>query len=287
MYEAVNIEPLTIPDKLDWLEKRYWRFGQDETFDDFLRDLYGVDAEGQMTAHPRRDPLTNETKGLMILGGTGNGKSALINRALRANPVLIEFTEERPGNTLFITVPPEATIKKVAEIILARTGYKQIDRKLRASDAWEIARHRFGLVGITTLVIDECHHIVRSGAGRDVLGAIQSLKHIMQSAQGVALVIAGVPSLRDAIMSEPSGETYRRFTEYHLGKIRPGTRSAELFGGNFLKSAEKLGVQVHLEDAVAERILFAQAGEVGRSVALAKDILRDAVIRKHEVLTLG
>lgn len=286
MNDAANIHPSTIPDKLEWLEKRYWRFGQDEAFDEFLKDLYNVDEEGQMTAYPRRDPLTNETKGLMILGGTGNGKSALLNRALRANPVLLEFTEERPGNTLFITVPPEATIKKLAEIILARTGYKKIDSKLRAADAWEIARHRFRLVGVTTLMIDECHHIVRSGAGRDVLAAIQSLKHIMQSAQGVALIIAGVPSLRDVIMSEPSGETYRRFTEYHVGKIRPGSRSAELFGKNFLKSAEKLRLRVHLEDAFAERILFAQAGEVGRSVALAKDILRDAVIRKQDTLSL-
>jgi hypothetical protein len=183
-------------------------------------------------------------------------------------------------------VPPEATIKKVAEIILAKTGYTKVDGKLRAADAWEIARHRFGLVGIKTLMIDECHHIVRPGPGRDVLAAIQSLKHIMQSEQGVALVIAGVPTLRDAIVSEPSGETYRRFLEYHLGKIPPGSKAEELFGRNFLKSAEKLGIRVQMEDAVIERILFAHGGEVGRSVTLAKELLRDAVIRKEETLSL-
>jgi len=286
MTQEAELQNMTIPQKLNWLQDRYWRFGQDEAFEDHLRDLYDVDDNGLMTANPRRDPLTDETAGLMVLGGTGNGKSAMLKRALRANPVLTEFSVENPGNTLFITVPPEATIKKVAEIILEKTGYTKIDRKLRAADAWEIARHRFGLVGIKTLMIDECHHILRAGPGRDVLAAIQSLKHIMQSKPGVALVIAGVPSLQQAIMSEPSGETYRRFGEYHLSRIREGTRSAELFAVNFAKSANQLGIYVTEKDAFVERVLFAQGGEVGRCVALAKDILRDAVIRKLDVLSL-
>ncbi|MCU9847816.1 TniB family NTP-binding protein [Defluviimonas sp. WL0024] len=286
MNETTSIRPFTITEKLDWLENRYWKFGQDDTLADHLHDLYEVDDEGQMTAQPRRDPLTGETKGLMVLGGSGNGKTALLMRTLRADPVLTEFKVDKPGNTLFITVPPEATIKKLAEIILQQTGYAKVDTKLRAADAWEIARHRFGMVGINTVVIDECHHILRSGPGRDVLAAIQSLKHIMQSERGVALVIAGVPSLRDAILSEPSGETYRRFREFHLSRISPGSTAARRFGQNFLKSAEVLGVQVCEEDAVAERILFAEHGQVGRSVALGKEILRDAVTRKREVLSL-
>lgn len=286
MIETIKCNLSTIPQKLEWLENRYWRFGQDERLSDFMVDIYDVDEDGLITATPRRNPLTNETQGLMILGGTGSGKSALLNRTLRANPALTEFKEDRPGNTLFITVPPEATIKKVAEIILVKTGYKKIDNKMRASDAWEIARHRFGLVGVTTLMIDECHHILRPGPGRDVPGAIQSLKHIMQSDQGVTLVIAGVPELRDAIISETSGETHRRFLEYFLDKIPPGSEAERLFGRNFLKSAEKLGLRAEAKDAIIERILFAQGGEVGRSVTLAKEILRDAVIRKQERLSL-
>ena len=286
MTDTPITSPFTIPEKLNWLEDRYWRFGQDETLSDHLCDLFDVDDDGQMTAQPRRDPLTGETKGLMVLGGSGNGKTALLKRTLRANPILTEFKDDKRGNTLFITVPPEATIKKLAEIILARTGYETISSKLRASDAWEIARHRFGLVGITTIVIDECHHVLRSGSGRDVLAAIQALKHIMQSEHGVALIIAGVPTLRDAILTEPSGETYRRFQEFILPKIRPGSNSARLFAKNFIKSAEKIGVKVYAEDAFAERILFAKHGQIGRSVALGKEILREAVIRKRDALAL-
>ncbi|TDE34829.1 TniB family NTP-binding protein [Antarcticimicrobium sediminis] len=286
MNETTTISPATITEKLAWLELRYWKFGQDDTLADHLYDLYEFDNEGFMTPQPRRDPLTGETKGLMVLGGSGNGKTALLKRTLRADPVLREFKIDEGGNTLFITVPPEATIKKLAEIILQMTGYAKVDSKLRAADAWEIARHRFGLVGITTVVIDECHHILRPGPGRDVLAAIQSLKHIMQSEHGVALVIAGVPTLRDAILSEPSGETYRRFSELRLSRIRPGSIAARRFGQNFMKSAQMLGVQVRAEDALADRILFAEHGQVGKSVALAKEILRNAVTRQREALSL-
>jgi hypothetical protein len=287
MKNTTTTAPITITEKLKWLENRYWKFGDEENLADNLFDLYEVDDDGRMTSQPRRDPLTGETRGLMVLGASGNGKTALLKRALRVDSILTKFRINHDGTTLFITVPPDATIKKLAEIILAKTGYTKIDAKLRSADAWEIARHRFGLVGIKTVVIDECHHIMRPGSGRDVLGAIQSLKHIMQSDPGVALIIAGVPSLKDAILSEPSGETYRRFQELHLTRIRLGSKAAGLFGKNLMKSAKTLGVELAVEDALPERIIFAEHGQVGKSVALGKEILRDAVSRKRDTISLA
>ncbi|WP_167360257.1 TniB family NTP-binding protein [Sulfitobacter dubius] len=281
-----NISPASISEKLAWLEDRYWKFGEEENFDDHLLDLFNVDDEGRRTAEPRFDPLTGETKGMMVLGASGNGKTALMRRALRADEILKEFEVDQGGNTLYITVPPEASIKKLAEIILAKTGYRTGYSKIRAADAWEIARHRFGKVGIKALVIDECHHILRPGAGRDVPAAIQALKHIMQSEDHVALIIAGVPSLKDAILSEASGETARRFTEFSMSKIRPGSKGAATFGRNFVKSANFLGLQVAEEDAIPDRILFAEHGQVGKCVGLGKEILRAAIIRQRDAVTL-
>ena len=286
MNDMTSITPVTITEKLNWLEHRYWKFGEEENFDDHLLDLFKVDDDGQRTAEPRFDPLNRETKGLMVLGPSGNGKTALMMRALRVDPVLTQFKIDQGGNTLYITVPPDATIKKLAEIILEKTGYNKVDSKLRSADAWEMARHRFGLVGIKAVVIDECHYIFRAGPGRDIPAAIQALKHIMQSQHRVALIIAGVPSLKSAILTEASGETMRRLTEFSLTRIRPGSRGAATFGRNFVKSAVTLGLHVAQEDALPERILFAEHGQVGRSVGLGKEILRAAISRKREVITL-
>ena len=74
-------------------------------------------------------PLTGEIKGLMVLGGSGQGKTAQLKRLLRTNTVLTKFkyVDDLPsGNTLYVTVPPEASLKKLAEIILDLTGYDEI-----------------------------------------------------------------------------------------------------------------------------------------------------------------
>lgn len=278
--------PETISEKLSWLKDRYWKFGQDELLAEHLEDLFEIDDDGNMTAQPYVDPLTGETRGLMLLGGSEWGKTSLLKRMLRASDVFTEHCDDQPGNTLLVTVPPTATLKKLGEIILARTGYQKIDPKMRGADAWELVLHRLGLCGIKLLIIDECHHMVQSGAGKDVPSAIQSLKHILQSDAGVALLIAGVPTLRDALLSEPSRETFRRFRECSLSRIRFGSRAAKDFHSNFLQSARMLGLAVPPEDMFAERILFAAGGHIGVSISIAKDILRDAVKRKREVLQL-
>ncbi|MFP3821919.1 TniB family NTP-binding protein, partial [Bacillus sp. SIMBA_008] len=72
------------------------------------------------------------------MGRSGDGKTALLKRMLRMNLVLTEMTDTQEGNTLYITVPPDATIKKLAELILARTGYRRVVSRLRSSDAWEM-----------------------------------------------------------------------------------------------------------------------------------------------------
>ncbi|WOI28648.1 TniB family NTP-binding protein [Sulfitobacter dubius] len=286
MTDAISITPVTIPEKLKWLESRYWRFGQDEKMSDYIEDLFNVDEQGQMTGEPRHDPLNDEAYGLMVLGESGSGKTAMLQRMLRKSSVLTKFQNDLTGNTLVVTVPPDATIKKLGEIILAKTGYNKIDPRSRATDLWEMAGHRFSIVGIKIVIIDECHHMLQPGPGKDRRTAIQSLKHLMQSENRAALVIAGVPALRDAILSEPSGETFRRCRVYELPKIRTGSNAARLFANNFMMSAEKLGVKVHAKDAFVERILLAEHGQVGRSIALGKEILRDAVIRNRRELVL-
>lgn len=278
--------PETISEKLRWLQDRYWKFGQDEILADHLEDLFEIDDDGNITAQPCIDPLTGETRGLMLLGGSEWGKTSLLKRTLRASSVLIEHTDDQPGNTLLVTVPPTATLKKLAEIILARTGYNKIDPKMRGADAWELVLHRLGLCGIKLVIIDECHHMVQSGPGKDVPTAIQSLKHIMQSEAGVALLIAGVPALREALLSEPSRETFRRFRECSLSRISPSSKAARDYHLNFLQSAKMVGVAVAPEDMLPDRILFAAGGHIGSSIAIAKEILRDAVKRKQEVLQL-
>lgn len=286
MLKTPTTKPETIPEKTNWLNNRYWKFGQDAELADHLEDLFEPDEYGQMTAQPSVDPLTGETGGVMLIAGSEWGKTALIKRTLRASSILTEHTEHQAGNTLMVTVPPTATLKKLAEIMLEKTGYPKVDTRMRGADAWEIAIHRFGLLGIKLVIIDECHHMLQSGPGKDIPSAIQSLKHIMQSKSGVALMIAGVPAMRDAIKAEPTQETYRRFTECTMSPIRPGTQAEKDFGNNFSKCAAMVGVSVPDEYMLVERVLFAADGHIGTAVSIAKAILRDALKKQQDRVTL-
>jgi hypothetical protein len=284
---AATLATATIPEKLTWLGERYWKFGRDDALADYLCDLYDVDEEGGMTAEPRRDPLTGETRGLMVLAKSGSGKTAMFMRAMRNSKVLNDTDKGSSRNTLFITVKPEATIKGLAKEIAKETGYPEFDSRINALEAWDIARRRLKMTGIKTLVIDECHHLLRKGSGRDIPGSIQALKNMMQEDHAVALIIIGVPELRDAIQQEPSGETLRRFDAFYPPDIQDGSAEAHFFSRCLNLSADKLGIGINPEEEMAERILFAEHGEAGRSAKLAKEVLRQAVIKKRTALSLA
>lgn len=49
----------------------------------------------------------------------------------------------------------------------------------------------------------------------------------------------------------------------------------------------RIAQKVAEEDVIAERILFAEQGQIGKSVALGKDILRAALMRKQDAITLA
>ncbi|PVA06209.1 hypothetical protein [Thalassorhabdomicrobium marinisediminis] len=89
-----------------------------------------------------------------------------------------------------------------------------------------------------------------------------------------------------ALLSEPTGETIRRFNQFALSRICPGSKGAHLFRRNFSKSAKILELKVEDEENFADRILFAKHGQVGKSVELAKEILRGAISRRREEITL-
>ena len=71
-----------------------------------------------------------------------------------------------------------------------------------------------------------------------------------------------------------------------MGDIRPGSRDSADFIKNFAHSAKTLSLDVPVESDMAERILFATNGQIGRSVQFGKLILADAVTRKRTELTL-
>lgn len=274
----------TKPEKLAWLMDRYFRLDRDDALISRLHMLFASDNNGELTAEPRVDPLTRETRGLMLVGNSGTGKSALTMRTLRALPMFELAGRERKGNTLYVTVPPEATIKSLAGRIAKSLGYLDINPRARAYEAWDVARHCMHERGIRLLVIDETHHLLRKGSGRDVEGAVQTLKSLLQGDWPVAVIIAGVYKLRDSIMTDP--ETDRRFPKFELTSITEGSLEARTFARSMQLCADKIGLSLPENAHLPERILFAEGGVAGRCIKLAKGVLGMALNEGRAEVTL-
>ncbi len=286
MTPANSLSPSSsLSEKIDWLAERHWRFGREDRFEELLTDIFNVDDSGAITSDPKRDPLINETSGIMLLAGSGNGKSTLLGRTLERATVLDERTKKSPtGNTLKITVPPSATVKSIAEKIAELTGYEEIDPKAKVDEAWSIARHRMRKFGIKLLVIDEAHHLLRTGPGRDIPGAVQALKHLLQGDGSVAVILSGVPKLREIILQDP--ETDGRYFKFELDMIEAGSQDAERLSRCIAKSAKELGLFLDPDDKLSERLIFAEHGRVGRTIRLAKETMRQALIKGRDNLRL-
>ena len=275
---------MSAKEKKDWLADRYFKLERDDDLAEHLTDLLETDASGIITGDPIRDPLNGETNGLMLIGESGAGKSTLLRRTLARNPSLTLFTPETPGNTLFVTVEPEATIKSLAITIAELTGYPKMNARVRGYEAWSVALHRMRTFGITLLVIDEAHQLLRKGSGREPAGVIQSLKNLLQYEGSVAVIIAGTAALRDGISVDP--ETDRRFVKFQPWRIMDKSLDAVRFARCVASCAEKLGLSLLPELHFPERVLFAEAGDAGRSLKLAKQTMRRALTKGRSDIVL-
>lgn len=280
-----QLERSSLSSKLAWLEQRYFRNGRDEVFQEHLYDLLEVDDNGELTPRPRRNPLNDETRGLAIIGPSDAGKTVLIQRNLKSIECLRKMDGEPNGNYLEITVPPDATIKSLAKSLLEQTGYAGVSANAKAYDTWEILRHRIEKFQVGLIWIDECHHLLAGGPGRDRATALRMLKNLVQGKGAASVVISGVPQLEEELVKD--AETSRRFQRFQLTPVSLESVETDRVGQFLLVCCEQLEVEPPADDFIAERIVFASNGSPGGALELVKDSIRRALISHEPKLTLG
>ncbi|RGP36555.1 hypothetical protein D1012_15320 [Pseudotabrizicola alkalilacus] len=269
----------------DWLTARYLRNARDDDFQEFLREILKIGADGSLLPLAVRDPLNGETLGMQVIGESGDGKSVMIERNLSAVPSLELMTNGASGNYIHITVAPEATIKSLASDILVKTGYTRLSERTKAHEAWPIARHRLKMLGVALLWIDEGHHLLRGGTGRDSAGALQALKNLLQGDGAVAVILSGVPLLEERIASDP--ETFRRYRlRQRLQRVLVGGADMQRLKRFIEVCCNKLDLLPPDDPFFAERVVFSQKAGLGRSIAFAKATIRRALVNGRSAVTL-
>lgn len=273
-----------LPGRLAWLDARYLKNDRDDAFQECLREILQIGSDGALLPAPIRDPLNNEMRGMQVIGASGYGKSVMIQRNLSALLGFVEMKDGTAGNYIHITVSPEATIKSLASDITAATGYGRLSDRATKHQAWPVARHRLKTLGIGLLWIDEAHHLLRGGAGRDVAGALQNLKDLLHGDGAVAVILSGVHELENRIATDP--ETFRRYKlQQRLHSVAAGSGDMQRLKRFIETCCQKLELSLPDDPTFTERVLFSQQGGLGRSIDFAKISIRRALRnRRNSVL---
>jgi type II secretory pathway predicted ATPase ExeA len=281
---------LSLPDPTDaaacsaWLQARYMTSERDTDFQEALRDMLETDAQGNLTAKPLRVGLPQDTRGLMVLGPSGSGKTSLVTRNLRKEAKLGLTMGEGPGAVLYHLVSAEATLKSVAIGIAKATGYTQVKESIKTVDAWDLALHRLSAKKISILWIDEPHHLLAPGPGRDAKMVLRRLKSLLQGPKAVALILTAVPELHQMVVQD--SETARRFGYLHLRPVSNEAGASEL-NRYLAKCCERIGMG-KVEDAnFIDRLLMANRRNLGRSIEMTLRAIRRAHRRPERQLSLA
>lgn len=167
--------------------------------------LLTKDARGHLTAEAKRFTRTGETRGVMLVGGPGSGKSHLLERTLSKLAVLQEGEFGQP-RYLGCPVPSPATFKSMTLALLAESGYPDANPRKEAWSLWQDLRHRLAVLGISVLWIDEAQDLFC--ADRKLI--LRALKSLMQGDDAVVVILSGTEDLAKVIRTDP--QVQRRFT---------------------------------------------------------------------------
>lgn len=252
--------------------------GRDAEAASHVTRLLASDAEGNLTAVAKRFTKTGETRGFMLIGGPGSGKSHLMHRTLAKLPALAEGEFGRP-RYVQCPVPSPATFKSMTLALLAETGYPDGNPRKEAWSLWQDFRHRLKLLGISVLWIDEAQDLFC--ADRKLI--LRALKSLMQGDDAVVVILSGTEDLAQVIRTDP--QVKRRFTAMILPEVVEKIDGA-MFMEIVAQYCQRVGLGAPGEADLIGRLFHGARYRFGRAVELLLNALEMALAQEDQHLTI-
>ena len=241
--------------------------------------LLATDEQGALTPVAKRFTRTGETRGVMLIGGPGSGKSHLLERTLSKLTVLQEGEYGRP-RYLGCSVPSPATFKSMTLALLAESGYPDANPRKEAWSLWQDLRHRLQLLGISVLWIDEAQDLFC--ADRKLI--LRALKSLMQGDNAVIVVLSGTEDLAKVIRTDP--QVQRRFTAMELPDLVEQV-DGDSFRDVIAQYCERVGLGAPIEADLIGRIFHGARYRFGRALELLLQAMEIAIGRGDDDLDIG
>lgn len=225
----------------------------------------------------KRFTKTGETRGFMMVGAPGSGKSHMLNRALLKLDVLAA-PEGGVARYIQCSVPSPATFKSMILALLREAGYPDANPRREGWSLVQDLRHRLSLLEISVIWIDEAHDLFC--ADRKLI--LRALKSLMQGADPVAIVLSGTEDLAGVIRSDP--QVQRRFTAMVLPAL-----VEQVDGEDFATIIQQFCSRTRLAEPtnkdIVGRIFHASRYRFGRAIELLLEAIELALNEDSNCLT--
>ncbi|WP_181318232.1 TniB family NTP-binding protein [Pseudogemmobacter blasticus] len=168
------------------------------TFREVQREFDLLLAERRANIEARRQ---RETRGLLLVGASGAGKTTLVEAVLRQHTTDLRMLskEQEQADVISMKVPSPATPKGVGLAMLEALGY-HLRRDRSAHIIWQLIKSQFAARQVLFLHLDEAQDFGQHNNRSDQYAVISTLKSLMQSPEWpVGLILSGMPRLLDLV----------------------------------------------------------------------------------------
>jgi hypothetical protein len=253
---------------------------RDRAILDHLGRVLQQDPDGRLLLQPTRFGPGRETRGVMVVAPSGEGKSSLIGRALSGfhqtghegieDPAHGGFNAAEPGMLALVT-PSPGTMKALGCALLGKLGYTDVSERRERWSIWKLVHHRLALNGVRLVWLDEAQHILAEGSVAERSTALNAIKTLMAGPNACTVILAGDEDLEGVRAIDPQIE--RRFTLFRLAPMT-GPKERRKLAAILSDFCGVAGLGSPIEPQIIDRILHGVGGRFGRAI----EVMIEAIV---------